>query len=273
MFKVLLRPGHNMAENGGHEKPPSMERQPKPCPSECGSSPLSAALHGETPGRTGAGRPPSCPWGRPTCCGQAAGSAPGPQAQCSPALICLEFSNKETCGREEGGREGYRGGRRSGRMIQPPSPATRGQAGEGGKEEGTRLWLSQEPGQGVQRGLPGLTQTAHLLPCSWGRGRGSPGSREGSGGKPAPTLAPSLPSRRFLRESRQTLSPRPGKMPCSQLPSCSLPVGAAGSLEPGHRGGRGTGGQTLPSPGSPSLAQEIRGYFISQSHVLGMKGR
>lgn len=156
-------------------------------------------------------------------------------------------------------------------MIQQPSPATRGQAG--GEEEGTRLWLPQEPGWGVQRGLPGLTQAAHLLPCSWGRGRGSPSSREGSRGNPSPTLAPSLPSHQLLRKSQQTLSPRPGKMPRSQLPSCSPPAGAAGSLEQGRRGGRGTGGQTLPSPGSPSPAQEIRGYFISQSHVLGMKGR
>lgn len=83
------------------------------------------------------------------------------------------------------------GGRPSGRMIQPPSPSTQGQAE--GEEEGMRLWLLQEPwllqqpGWGVQRGLPALTQAAHLLPCSWGRGRGSPSSREGSEGNPAPT--------------------------------------------------------------------------------------
>lgn len=79
-----------------------------------------------------------------------AGSAPGPQAQRSPALICLEFSNKETCGREEGGREGYRGGRPSGRMIQPPSPATRGQAG-GEEEEGQGSGCRRSPA-GVCKG-------------------------------------------------------------------------------------------------------------------------
>lgn len=33
------------------------------------------------------------------------------------------------------------------------------------------------------------------------------------------------------------------------------------------------GRQTLPSLGTPRAAQEIRGYFIPRSHVLGMKGR
>lgn len=190
-----------------------------PCPGECesrtlgaaalpGGLPCSRALTGPLPVLGPADVP------RPSC-----SSAPGPQAQRSPALICLEFSNKETCGREEGGREGYRGGRPSGRMIPPPSPVTRGQAG--GRRRRKKRRRGRGSGcagaRGVRRGLPGLTQAAHLLPGSWGRGRDNPGSREGSKGNPAPTLAPSLPSHQLLLWSQQTLSPRPGKIPRSQF--------------------------------------------------------
>lgn len=153
-------------------------------------------------------------------------------------------------------------------MIPPPSPATRGQAGGRRRRRGSGC---QQPGWGVQRGLPGLTQAAHLLPCSWGRGRGSPSSREGSGGNSVsspcsiPILLPASP--------QEPGDPLPTTLEDATLPA-SLPLPASrSSLEEGCRGGRGTGRQMLPSPGSPSPAQEIRGYFISRSHVLGMKGR
>lgn len=131
-------------------KLPSVEGQPRAVPGRAWvRSPRSTPLQTED-----SAAPIPSPGQQPRC-GQAAGSAPGRQAPHPRALICLAFPNKEICGREERRREGYRGGRPRGRMIQPPSPATRHGAKPGGEEEGTRLWLPQEPGWGVQRSCQG----------------------------------------------------------------------------------------------------------------------
>lgn len=140
-------------------------------------------------------------------------------------------------------------------MIQPPSPATRGQAG-GRRCRGSGC---QQPGWGVQRGLPGLTQAAHLLPCSWGRGRGSPSSREGSGGNSSPAPAPSLPSHRLLRQNRQTLSRWLWKVPRSQLLSRSLPVGAAWKND--AEVGEGQADRHCLLQGAPALLRKLEGIL------------
>lgn len=137
-------------------------------------------LGGQWPSGTGAGQGPHAH-------GQACGR---------PTLICLGFSNKETCGREGGrrreedggGGRGLQGRQPSGRMIQPPSPATRGQAG--GEEEGT--------GQGVRRGCHGRHKL-HICSTQPGEGTSKPGSGERTRLHPCPPTggpspqAPSFP--------------------------------------------------------------------------------
>lgn len=146
-------------------------------------------------------------------------------------------------------------------MIQPPSPATQGRLC-GARPRGRRGRGSEAPvaaGVGLgfcrgERSLPRLTQAAHLLPCSWGKG--------GKGGEEArlrPSPHPHMPD----KASRSS--------PC-WLGRCHAPSSPPAPLAASNEDA-GMGGQTLPSLGSPRAAQEIRGYFISRSHVLGMKGR
>lgn len=171
------------------------------------------------------------------CCGQTARWAPGPQPQRSQMLICIEFSNKETCGRE-GEREkegGLLRGKPSGRMIQPPSPVTRGRL-RGARPRGRRGRGSGCCGSQARvlqsicerRAGPARADTSSTsAPMQLGEGR------RGRGGSPAPALAPSRRSRRLLRKSQRLLSPRPGKVPRSQLPSCSPLAACKEDAEPG----------------------------------------
>lgn len=100
----------------------------------------------------------------------------------------------------------------------------------GEEEEGTKLWLPQEPSWDVHRGLPGLTQAAHLLPCNWGKGRGS---REENGRKPSshPGSIPTLPPAPL----EEPADPLPTAWEDATLPASPLLPASGSSWQPGTR--------------------------------------
>lgn len=137
----------------------------------------------------------------------------------------LNFPTKRPVGgRKEGGLQGRQAERVDDSTAIPSDwPSW-------GEEEGTRFWLPQEPIWGVQRGLPGLTQAAHLLPCNRGRGRGS---RKESRRKPSshPGSIATLPPASL----EEPADPLPTAWEDAMLPASPLLPTGRSSWQPGTR--------------------------------------